>query len=65
MLYLNNIHIGGDHITKDISKVLKIDYRTAEAQKLKFSKNTKFDSESEKENLLKKIINSRLEEIIE
>ena len=65
LLYLNNIHIGGDHITKDISKVLKIDYRTAEAQKLKFSKNTKFDSESEKENLLKKIINSRLEEIIE
>ena len=65
LLYLNNIHIGGDHITKDISKILKIDYRTAEAQKLKFSKNTKFDSESEKENLLKKIINSRLEEIIE
>ena len=36
---MNNTHIGGDHITKDISKILKIDYRTAEAKKLKFSKN--------------------------
>ena len=36
--YLNNTHIGGNHITKDISKILKIDYRKAEAEKLKFSK---------------------------
>ena len=65
LLYLNNIHIGGDHITKDISKILKIDYRTAEAKKLKFSKNIKLDTEIENEKLLKKIINSRLEEIVE
>ena len=37
-LFMNNTHIGGDHITKDISKILKIDYRTAEAKKIKFSK---------------------------
>ena len=37
LLYLNNTHIGGNHVTKDISKVLKIDYRKAEAKKLKFS----------------------------
>jgi hypothetical protein len=60
LLYLNNTHIGGDHITKDISKVLNIDYRKAEAKKIKFSKNNTKDNE-----LLKKIINSRLEEIIE
>ena len=65
LLYLNNTHISGDHITKDISKVLKIDYRTAEAQKFKFSKNKKIDSKHEKDQLLEKIINSRLEEIIE
>ncbi len=65
LIYLNNIHIGGDHITKDISKVLKIDYRTAEAKKIKFSKNKNLDIKIENEKLLKKIINSRLEEIIE
>ena len=27
LLYLNNTHIGGNHVTKDISKVLKIEYR--------------------------------------
>ena len=65
LIYLNNIHIGGDHITKDISKVLKIDYRIAEAKKIKFSKNKNLDIKTENEKLLKKIINSRLEEIIE
>ena len=38
LIYFNNTHIGGNHITKDISKILKIDYRKAEAQKFKFSK---------------------------
>ena len=61
ILYLNNISVGGDHITKDISKILNIDYRIAEAKKIKFSKNN-----SAKENeLLKNVINARLEEIIE
>ncbi len=65
LLYLNNIHIGGDHITKDISKVLKLDYRKAEAWKKKFSKNKQFVGDSDSQNNLKQIINSRLEEIIE
>ena len=65
LLYLNNTHIGGDHITKDISKVLKIDYRKAEAKKIKFSKNNEFKDNNKDNELLKKIINSRLEEIIE
>ena len=65
LLYLNNTHIGGDHITNDISKILKLDYRTAEAKKLKFYKNNFDENASNEDTLLKKIINSRLEEIIE
>ncbi len=66
LLYLNNIHIGGDHVTKDISKVLNLDYRKAEAEKLKFTKYYKYKNKLEKnDELLKNIINSRLEEIIE
>ena len=65
LLYLNNTHIGGDHITKDISKVLKIDYRKAEAEKIKFSKNNEFNNNTKVNELLKKIINSRMEEIVE
>ena len=64
-LFMNNTHIGGNHITKDISKILKIDYRTAEAKKIKFSKNKHYKNINNENRLLKKIINSRLEEIIE
>ena len=64
LIYFNNTHIGGNHITKDISKILKIDYRKAEAQKFKFSK--KNSQEIRKElTLLNQIINARLEEIVE
>mgnify|MGYP001302258478 CR=1 FL=1 len=63
--YINSIHIGGDHITKDISKVLNVDYRKAESLKLKFSKSDKFKISKTNDDLLTKIINSRLEEIIE
>ena len=65
LLYLNNTHVGGDHITKDISKILKLDYRTSEARKLKFYKNNSEENSLNEDQLLKKIINSRLEEIIE
>ena len=65
LLYINNTHVGGDHITKDISKVLNIDYRKAEAEKLKFSKKNKLNNNTEEKEILKKIINARLEEIVE
>ena len=61
ILYLNNISVGGDHITKDITKILNIDYRKAEAKKIKFSKN----NIAKEDELLKNVINARLEEIIE
>ena len=65
LLYLNNTHVGGDHITRDISKILKLDYRTSEARKLQFYKNNFEKNTLMEDQLLKKIINSRLEEIIE
>ena len=65
LLYLNNTHIGGDHVTKDIKKILKIDYRKAESQKFKFSQKKELKDDFSSNELLKKIINSRLEEIIE
>ena len=68
LLYINNTYVGGDHITKDISKVLKYDYRKAEAEKFRFSKRKKSEDfliDNKEDELLKKIINSRLEEIIE
>ncbi len=68
LLYLNNTFVSGEHITKDICKILKLDYRSAEARKFKFSKHNKIKEEninSKDDVLLKKIINSRLEEIIE
>ncbi len=64
LLYSNNIRIGGNHVTKDIVNVLKIDYRNAEEQKFEFSKK-KVENNEENDDLLKQIINSRLEEIIE
>ncbi len=66
LLYLNSINIGGNHITNDIKKILNIDYRKAEAKKIKFSKNNSRQKNNTNENkYLQKIINSRLEEIIE
>ena len=65
LLFIKNTHIGGDHITRDISKILDIDYRAAEAKKLKFYKNSRLEDFLNEDGLLKKVINSRLEEIVE
>tara|TARA_B100000767_G_scaffold219111_1_gene207145 strand:- start:1935 stop:3062 length:1128 start_codon:yes stop_codon:yes gene_type:complete len=58
--------IGGNHITKDISKILKIDTEKAEKLKLNFDKSN-FSSLNEvfSLDLIKKIIFSRTEEILE
>ena len=65
LLYIANTHIASNHITKDISKVLNIDLRKAEAEKLKFSKKNKLEINIRENKLIKQIINSRLEEIVE
>ena len=65
LLFLSSTHIGGHHITNDISKVLNLEYRNAEAEKIKFSKKNKIYNKEKDKELLTNIINSRLEEIIE
>ena len=58
--------IGGNHITKDISKILKIEI--SEANKIKLNFDNINDNKNLKEDqieLIKKIIFSRIEEILE
>ena len=63
---LDTLPIGGNHITKDISEVLKIDLEQAENLKMNFCKNEPplNDKDSSLE-LLQKIIFARTEEILE
>ena len=66
ILSLNILPIGGNHITKDISKILEIDLEQAEQIKLNFSKSIKPENnEKISIEMLKKIIFSRTEEILE
>ena len=83
LICINSIPVGGNHFTKDISKIFKIDLQESESIKklfnkseLEFSydkninnKNEKFLKEIINKNisvdLLKKVILSRIEEIIE
>tara|TARA_B100000787_G_C16127577_1_gene265736 strand:- start:77 stop:982 length:906 start_codon:yes stop_codon:yes gene_type:complete len=70
--YMNNkivclsvIPIGGNHITKDISNVLKIDYKQAESIKTNFNKKENFLIDKNFSlDLLQKIIFARTDEII-
>jgi len=58
--------IGGNHITKDISQILKIEAKQAENIKINFSKNKIFLSEENfSVDLLQKIVFARTEEILE
>ena len=62
---LNTLSIGGNHITKDISKVLKINLKEAENIKINFDKRENFlDNKNLTSELLRKIIFARTEEII-
>ena len=58
--------IGGNHITKDISQILKIEVEEAEDIKINFSKNINSLSENFfSVELLQKIVFARTEEILE
>tara|TARA_B100001564_G_scaffold357335_1_gene373348 strand:- start:102 stop:1217 length:1116 start_codon:yes stop_codon:yes gene_type:complete len=58
--------IGGDHITKDISKVLKIDNLNAEEIKLNFDRVILDQKKNNTDiELIQKIIFSRIEELLE
>jgi cell division protein FtsA len=59
------VPIGGNHITKDISKVLKIDLEQAENMKVNFDKEENFfNNRNFSLELLQKIIFARIEEIL-
>ena len=70
--FLNSVPIGGNNITKDISKVLKLDISYSEDLKTKFNKISinhinLFSEISEKNisiDLLKQVIQARVDEII-
>ena len=66
ILSLDVLPIGGNHITRDISKVLQIDIKQAEKIKLNFDKSEIFlDDENFSQELFQKIVFSRIEEILE
>ena len=62
----NVIPIGGNHITKDLSKILDVDLITAEKIKLTFDKDAKILNEKNLSvEFVQKIIFARIEEILE
>lgn len=64
--FFDVIPIGGNHITKDLSKVLNIDLIDAEKVKLNFDKDEVFLLEKKLSlDLIQKIIFARIEEILE
>ncbi len=66
ILSFDVLPIGGNHITKDISKVLKIDLKQAEKIKLNFDKSEIFlNDEDLSQELFQKIVFARIEEILE
>jgi cell division protein FtsA len=66
IISLNVSPIGSNHITQDISKILKIDMESSEQMKLNFNQNFKpFNNEDIPVETLKKIIFCRTEEILE
>ena len=64
--FVHHIPVGGNHITKDLSKVLNIDLDYAEKIKLNFD-NTKdiLNDKKLSHELIQKIIFARIEEILE
>ena len=66
LLFLDFLPIGGDHITKDISKVLKKKYNESEIlKKSLIQKEVTFINDEQNHDLLIKIIHARIEEIID
>ena len=66
IISIDILPIGGNHITKDISKVLEIDLEKSEYIKLNFDQNPKILKEKNiSPYILQKIIFARTEEILE
>ena len=66
IIFLGVLPIGGNHITKDISKILKIDLHEAEKIKLYFDKDQNFLTDKGISlDLIQKLIIERIEERLE
>jgi cell division protein FtsA len=66
ILSLEALPVGGNSITKDISKVLKIDLDMSEKIKINFAKNEKFfNDENITMEVIQEIVFARIEEILE
>ena len=66
ILSLDVLPIGGNHITKDISQILKINLEKSEQLKCNFDQNLKLSNdENNSLETLQKIIFARIEEILE
>ena len=64
--FFHTIPVGGNHITKDLSKILSLDLKSAEEIKLFFDKdNSILDKKKISLELTQKIIFARIEEILE
>ena len=66
IIFFHVLPIGGNHITKDLSKILNIELVDAEKTKLSFDKDENFLKERKLSlELIQKIIFARIEEILE
>ena len=66
LIHSNFIPIGGNHITKDISKMLNYDLQESEQIKLKLKQNNlTFLNDNNSKDILIKIVHARIEEIID
>jgi len=66
IFFLDILPVGGNHVTKDISKVLKIGLQDAEKIKISFDKDRDFlDKQKISPNLIQQVIFARIEEILE
>ena len=65
LIFINQIPIGGQHITSDISKIMKKDLNDAEKIKTSFKQTNINLNNHESNDLYIKIIHARVEEIID
>jgi cell division protein FtsA len=66
IISLDTLPVGGNHITKDISKILEINLKKSESIKLNFDQNHEIlNNEGISHETLQKIIVARTEEILE
>jgi cell division protein FtsA len=66
IISLDVLPVGGNHITKDISKILKIDLERSEKEKRNFDQNLKISNDGDISiDTLEKIVFARTEEILE